>query len=184
MVRFDFLHDPRPALVERVASLRLPPDVYVQTAMAAVLSLAIAITTGVEGLRLHAARLSQWRVQQRFKATRDALDAVRLQWQQLDALAIRDRRLREIRLSGSDVAVIIAHVGNAFPQRAWATTLTASASGYAVKARGDDIPAASTVLGNLLEDRKVTADASFRMTREEGFGTGKIVFEIRAGKTR
>ncbi len=184
VIRFDFLHDPRPALVERVASVRLPPEVYVQTIVAGIAAVAIAVTAGVENLRLHAARSSEWQVRQHFEETRHALDAVRLQWQQLDALATRDRRLRDIRLSGSHVAVRIADVGNAFPRRASATTLTVSPSGYALKARGVDLPAASAVLGNLLGDRELAADASFRMTREDGFGAGTLAFEIRAGTTR
>ena len=184
MMRFDFLHDPRPAFLEQLLLLRLPPDIYLQAIFAALLSVAIVATCGVESLRIHLARSSELQVRRHFEATRDALTAVRLQWQQLDALATRDRRLREIRLSGSDVAVRIARVGNAFPRRAWATSLTASASGYALKARGDDLPAASAVLGGLLHDARLARDASFRMTREGSFGAGALAFEIRAGAAR
>ncbi len=184
MIRFDFLHDPRPALVERLASLRLPREIYLQAILAAVLAVGIAVARGVEAIRLHAAESSQLRVRHHFEATREALDAVRLRWQQLDELASRDRRLREIRLSGSDVAVRIARVGNAFPRRAWATTLTASPLGYAVKARGDDLRAASAVLGSLLGDRRLAGDASFQMAREEGLREGALAFEIHAGVGR
>lgn len=184
MTRFDFLHDPRPAMLEQVLLLRLPREIYLQAILAALLSVAIVATGGVEALRIHAAQSSELRVRRHFEATRDALTAVRLQWQQLDELATRDRRLREIRLSGSDVAVRIARVGNVFPRRAWATSLTASASGYALKARGDDLRAASAVLGGLLDDARLVRNASFRMTREGWFGVGALAFEIRAGATR
>lgn len=184
MMRFDFLHDPRPAFVGRAVSLRLPKEIYVQTIVAAAIAFAIAATCAVEGLRLHAARALESRVRRHFEATRDALSAVRLEWRELDALALRDRRLREIRLSGSAVAVRIARVGNAFPRRAWATSLTASASGYAVKARGEDLPAVSAVLENLIGGVPAARDAEFRMTRDAGSTAGVLAFDVRSGGTR
>ena len=184
MMRFDFLHDPRPELVERAMSLRLPPEIYVQTLVAAGLCCAILASFVVEGVRVHTARSLESRARSRFEATRDALSAVRLQWQQLDALVDNDRQLRAIRLSGSDVAVRIARLGNAIPMRAWATSLTASPTGYTVKARGSDLPAASLAFENLLDDRVLSGDASFRMSRDSIPALGAIAFEIRAGTAR
>ena len=68
MIRFDFLHDPRPALVERLASLRLPREIYLQAILAAVLAVGIAVAGGVEAIRLHAAESSQLRVRHHFEA--------------------------------------------------------------------------------------------------------------------
>lgn len=181
-MRFDFLHDPRPILLERALSIRLPHAIYLQTVVAAALSAAIVIAAGVETLRVRAARAEEIRAQRQFEKTRDALSAVRLQWQQVDQLAVRDRRLREIRLSGSQIAVRIARMGNAFPRRAWATSLSATSSGYVLKARAEDLSASSQVLASLLRDGAFTRDAAFRISRD-GAGNGAFGFEVRSGQT-
>jgi hypothetical protein len=181
MMHFDFLHDSRPEYIDRLLSARLPQRLYVVTAVFATVLGTIAAAGAIESLRVRSALLGERRIERRFEASREALSAAQLEWRQLDALVSRDRRLRDIRLSGTEVAARIARVGNAFPPRAWVTSMSAAPSNYALKARAVDLPAVQQVLTNLVSDRVIAQPrGDFRLSREDAGRAGSIAFEIGA----
>ena len=180
-MRFNFLRDAASPLAFEVASVRFPRRLYVQAVIGLTLIAALGATGGIEALRLRAATEIERRAQQRFDGTRDELAGARLEWQQLDGLMARDRRLRELHLSGADIAVRIARVGNAFPSRAWATTLSADTNGFTLKGRAQDVAAASAALASVLGDRRLPQrDASFRLSRDGDDRAASLAFEIRS----
>ncbi|MGA8533598.1 MAG: hypothetical protein WB615_05775 [Candidatus Tumulicola sp.] len=185
MTRFDFLHDARPHAVERLLSLRLPRQLYAVTAVSAAIFVAFALTGTIESLRIRSAAIVERRAEQRFEASRDALADERLAWQQLDALIVRDRRLRDIRLSGTKIAARIAHVGNAFPQRAWVKSLTAGQRDYGLKGLALDLAAVERTLANLVTDRALTQPrGGFLLSRQDAGRSGTLAFELRADSAR
>lgn len=171
MIRFDFLHDARSEVVDRVLALRVPRRFYPQLAVTALLLTTMIAGAGVQRWRLQRALATEIRLQQRVETTHDALTQQRLQARSVASLLAMDRRLRDIRLSGSLVAARLARLGNAFSDRAWATSLSAGVQGYAVKARARDLPAVSAVLARIVGDARIgRGDAVFRMTRDESAG--------------
>jgi len=180
LVRFDFLHDPPPDFVARFLEMRLAKHLYAPAMVIGTLVLLFAPIWGLETLRLRWARSTEMAARERFDASRAALSALRLQWQQLDELTARDRRLREIRLSGSAIAEALARVGNALPNRTWATSLSADSSGFSFKGRAADLKSASEAFADLIRDRLPRTDPSFRFSRDANDATGALAFEIRS----
>jgi hypothetical protein len=178
-MRFNFLADPLPEFVSRVLSLRLPASLRVQAAAAALVLAATGASSTIEALRLRSAHAAELRAQVNLEETRRALVDARLDWKQLDGLVASDRRLREIRRSGADVAERVTRLGNAFPKDAWMTWMQAGPSHYDVKARSTDIGAAtSAIAGVLAQAQLADGSLSMRMSREREAVAGPVSFEI------
>lgn len=180
IVRFDFLHDAPPPLIDGLRSLRLPRRLYAPVVAGATVLASIAAAGGVEALRVRDAQSLESRVQVRFERSRTALARERLQWQVLDQLVARDRRLREVRLSGAIAAKRIAAMGNAFPPQSWVTSMTATAAaGYALKGYAGSLPVLEGFLDNIIRDRTIGRAEDLRVSREDRGGAGLLSFEVR-----
>jgi hypothetical protein len=179
MIRFDYLHDPLPKPVDTLRSIRLPQHLYVVTAAGASVVCALAIAWGVATVRVHAAQTLERTAQARFERSRTALSALRLQWQHLDELVAQDRRLRELRVSGSLAAARVAHVGNAFPRGSWLTSMTASSSEYALKGYSGDLSTLEVIVTNLVNDPTVGRPKGIRLSRDDRGRAGLLGFEVR-----
>ncbi|MEO6835924.1 MAG: PilN domain-containing protein [Candidatus Tumulicola sp.] len=179
MIRFDYLHDPLPKVVDALRSLRVPRHLHAVAAACATCVCAVAAASGIEVLHEHAAQVLERRAESRFEQSRAALSGARLEWRQLDGLIAQDRRLRDIRLSGSAVATRIAKTGNAFPRGAWLTSMTTAPASYALDGYANDLLALETVLSNLLKDPAVGQPQNIRMSRDERGRAGLVAFEIR-----
>jgi hypothetical protein len=178
-VRFDFLHDPLPELVQRLRTLRLPPGLYTGAIACATVVCAILLVSGIEALREHGARVLEARADARFEASRAALHQAKLQSEELEALVERDRRLRAIRLSGSLAAARIARTGNSFPAQARLISIASDASGYYVKGDADNLSAIEALVKNLLTDKAVGRPRQLRVTRVDRGMSQQLEFEMR-----
>ncbi len=169
MIRFDFLHDPTPAFVDSLRRVRLPRRLYPAALAGAAVVAALAAADGAEVFREHAAQALEQRAETRFERSRIALTHARLHWQHLDQLIALDRRLREIRISGSIAARRIARVGNAFPQRAWVTSMAAGAMpAYDVKGFADGLTSVEDLLANLARDRAAGRPRALQVSQSGG----------------
>lgn len=179
MTHFDFLHDPIPDFVERFLSVRLPQHLYVVAIVMSTVFGAIAVTGGVESLRIRSAESVGRRAEARLEESRLALSRAHLEREQFDDLVRRDRRLRDVRVSGSEIAALIARVGNTLPQRAWLTKMTAVRSNYALKGRATDVPAVERLLETLLREKALAQPAgNFRLSRDDAVPANALAFEI------
>jgi Tfp pilus assembly protein PilN len=179
MNRFDYLHDPRPKVLNGLHSLRLAPHLYPAVTACAIVVCALAAGFGIETLRMRAAQTLERRAEARYERSQTALAALRLHVRQLDDLLARDQRLRELRLSGSVVATRMARLGNALPPRSWLTSMSAGASAsYALKGYAGDLPTFAAVLSNLLDDRAIGQPQGIRMSRGDRGSAGILAFDF------
>jgi hypothetical protein len=180
LTRFDFLHDPLPTFVETLRSVRLAPRLYAPAAACLAILCVLAVWFGVEAVRMRAAQTLEQRALARFDRSHAALTGLRLESRHLDELLAQDRRLREVRLSGSVVATHVAHLGNAFPRRSWLTSMTATtSSAYGLKGYASDLPTLETILGNVLGDKTIGRPHGIRMSRDDRGRAGWLAFEVR-----
>lgn len=179
LIRFDFLRDPTPSFVDSLRRVRLPRRLYPAALAGAAVIAALAAASGAEVFREHAAQALEERAGARFERSRAALTRARLQWQRLDGLVALDRRLRQIRTSGSVAAQRIARVGNAFPQRAWVTSMAAgAASAYEVKGFADGLPAVEKLLANVARDRVAGRPRLLQVSQSGGQPATTLGFEL------
>ncbi|HVA34431.1 MAG TPA: hypothetical protein VNG31_09800, partial [Candidatus Baltobacteraceae bacterium] len=170
MNRFDYLHDALPEVVEAVRSMRLPRRYYgVVTALMALCTILVG-GTAIERVQVDAALAEQHRAQIEFDRSRSVLQSMQLHWNELDALIARDRRLRDIRLSGPRIASRLARMGNALPERAWLTSMTTLADSYALQGRATDLHVFGSLVGDLLRDPAILRPHLVRVSRDDRSG--------------
>ena len=184
MIRFDFLHDSRPELVDAVRSARLPRRLHNVAVAIGAIVLSIATAAAIERVRCADAHNSEERAQARFEASRAELNKMQLQWQQLDALIAQDRKLRAIRLSGPAAAARIAILGNVMVDGAWLTSLTADRERYDLKGRAVNVAVFGNVLARVVTGGGVEHPDRVTVSREKRNLVSGVSFEIAAGDAR
>lgn len=184
-MRFDYLHDPLPGLVERLRALRLPGRLYAPVVVSCAVVTVVIAADGIETLRERSARAMEMRAEVRLQATQTALRRLRLEWRQVDELVARDRQLRAIRLSGTTAATAIAAIGNAFPRGAWLTSATMKPSlALELKGRADTIGSLETVVRELVKNRSGSRPSGLRFSREGRDQLAELEFELQLGGHR
>ncbi len=182
MIRFDYLHDPPSPLWGTIRTARLPRRFHnVAAALAAVAVLAGG-AAAIERGRIAEAQHVRGEAQIRFERSRAELERLRLQWRQIDQLIAEDRRLREIRLSGSRIAARLAAVGDEFANGVNIDSLRASGEEYSVKGRAPSIEAVSGVLSSIVANDALPHPGIVRLAKDSGALAG-FTFEFGAGET-
>jgi hypothetical protein len=183
--RFDYLHDPLPSFVERLRAVRVPGRLYAPLVIGGAVAAIVGAADGIESLRQRAALALEARAQVRLQATQTALRRMRLEWQQVDELVARDRRLRAIRLSGSTAATAIAAMGNAFPRGAWLTSAAMKpSSGFELKGRAENIVSLEAAVRELSKIRSGSPLGGVRFSREGREQLAELDFELELGGSR
>lgn len=183
-MRFDYLHDAVPDGLRELRALRLPRRLHTIAAALLTTAVVVAFGSGIETIRLAQARALESQLQLRFDTTRGKLQSAQLAWQQLDELIARDRRLRDIRLSGTVVAQRLVRIGNVFPKRAWLTSMSAAASTYTLKGYALDLPVFANALQGLVNSAQIGQPKSIRISRDDRARNGVLAFEVRQEPTR
>jgi hypothetical protein len=182
VIRFDYLHDPPSPLWGAIRTARLPRRFHnVAAALAAVAVLVIG-AAAIERGRIQEAQRVRAQAQDRFERSRADLERLRLQWQQIDDLIVEDRRLREIRLSGSRVAKRLAAVGDVFSNGVSVDSLRTTGEAYAVKGKAPSIDAVSDVLNAIVGNAALPHPGIVRIAKDSGTLAG-FTFEFGAGET-
>ncbi|HKE36288.1 MAG TPA: hypothetical protein VKB39_02595 [Candidatus Baltobacteraceae bacterium] len=180
MIRFDFLHDPPPRLWGAIRAARLPRRFHNVTAAVVSAVLLVAGAAAIEHGRVNEARRVRSEAQTRFESSRAELERFRLQWREIDGLIAQDRRLREIRLSGSRVAERLAVIGDLFPGGVSVDSLTTNGADYGVKGKAPTIVAVSGILGRIVANAALPHPGIVRIAKDSGVLAG-FSFDFRAG---
>jgi hypothetical protein len=178
VTRFDYLHDAVPEFVNVLRSLRVPRSFYNVAAAFATIVIVSLMASAIENVRVRAAEGLEAKAQTRFERSRRLLDEARLHWQQLDEMVREDRRLRELRLSGPRLAQRIAHLGNAFPNGVWLTSLTVSSSSYGLKGNAGNLRAFESALARLLADGVLSQPQMVRVSRPDAAKDSPLTFDV------
>ncbi len=181
MIRFDYLHEPPSPLWRAIRTARLPRRFHnLAAGMAAVVVLAGG-AAAIERSRIAEAQRVRSEAQARFERSSADLERFRLQWRQIDQLIAEDRRLREIRLSGSRIAGRLAAVGNEFADGVSINSLRAAGEEYSVKGKAPSIEAVSGVLSSILANAALPHPGIVRLAKNSGALEG-FSFEFGAGE--
>ena len=178
-MRFDFMHDARPEIVEALLHPRVPARFHALCAAVAILAAAALSAAGIEQWRAASALGIEARAQQRFEASKIELDRVAQQTSELETLVARDRALRRIRVSGSVIAAKLARLGNLIPRHAWVTSMSAQSDGYALRGRANDFGSLATLLARLIDDRTDGRPATIAIDRAQPQRSSTLTFDIR-----
>lgn len=181
MIRFDYLHDPPSPLWAAIRTARLPRRLHNVAAAIAAVAVLVGGAAAIERGRVEAAQLLRAEAQDRFERSRTDLERFRLQWRQIDDLIAEDRRLREIRLSGTRVAKRLAAVGDVFSNGVSVDSLRTTGDAYAVKGKAPSIDAVSGVLSAIVGNAALPHPGIVRITKDSGTLAG-FTFEFGAGE--
>jgi Tfp pilus assembly protein PilN len=180
-MRFDFLHDPPPAVFERVRSLRIARHLYAVSAACCVLLVFAPCAYGIEALRVDRALGDRRQAQEQFDASTAALAAAKIASQNLDDLIALDRRLRSIRSSGAILASRAADIGNSMPHSIALSSLSVTADGYSIQGRALSMTGLRMALTDLSSVARFSAGKLVRVRRESSEPASAMTFEFGAG---
>ncbi|MHB8145178.1 MAG: PilN domain-containing protein [Vulcanimicrobiaceae bacterium] len=156
MIRFDYIHDPKPLWLQRVAAVRVP-IAFRSAALAVYTAFAMVFASwSIEAYRLHLTSAAEARYEQDYQRSRAELAHSKVAYRKLDAMAALDARLYRVLRSGSDVAHQIAEIADRLPAQTSLTSISHDATGFALQGRASDWIALS---------RTVTALARCRLLR-------------------
>jgi hypothetical protein len=182
VIRFDYLHDPPSKLWGTMRSARMPRRFHNVAAAFAAAVFLVGGAAVIERGRVQEARRVRAEAQERFERSRAELQRFRLQWHEIDELIAEDRKLRDIRLSGSRVAQRLAAVGDVFPDGVSVDLLRATAAGYGVKGKAPTIDAVSNVLSRIVASAALPHPGIVRIAKDSGVLAG-FSFDFHAGET-
>jgi len=180
VIRFDYLHDPPSRLWGTIRTMRLPRRFYNVTVAFAATAVLVSGAAAIERGRVLEAQRVRAEAQDRFESSREDLARFRVQWRQIDGLIAEDRRLREIRLSGSLTAARLAAIGDLFPSAVTIDSLRTAGQEYAVKGKAPTIDAVSGVLNRIVSRAALPHPGIVRIAKDSGVLAG-FTFEFGAG---
>jgi hypothetical protein len=165
VIRFDFLHDGLPDFVEAALAFRLPRRLRTAAVAMVTLTCVLAACAAFESVRTNAATAIESRERSRLEIAKDRLAAANLELNDVDALLETDRRLREVRASGTLATMRLARIGNVVPRGVWLSSVQPSAAGFDVEGDAVNLAALNRVLANLLDGDRTGRTHLLRMTR-------------------
>lgn len=178
MMRFDYLHDAPPEAIERVRGLRIATSLRWPLAVFGAIVVTHAAASAIFALGTAEARVTEREAAHRLEASTAALARVRLTRVRVDELVALDRRMREIRSSGSRVSARLADIANHVPAHAWLTTLARTPDGFEIVGKSSGLPALGATMSSLMTSSSIAAPTLVRAGGEERRGT--LSFDIRA----
>ena len=179
MMRFDYLHDAPPDIVERIAGFRVPAEL--RTPFAALLTACLVVLAWwslerhwiAEAMREEAVATS------RLEQSRAAFDATRLNRANVEQLLALDRSLRQIRLSGAMLSAQLADIGNHVPRQAWLTSIDRADGGFELQGRAAGLSVLSKTVADLMSSKIAFSLALVHAATEERSNGALIAFTLR-----
>lgn len=184
MMRFDYAHDMAPEFVDRVRALHVRGEARGPLMALATVIFVGLCAFGIESWRVGDAR-TQERVQQvRFDESRARLEQMKIASREVSDLLLLDRRLRDVRLSGTALSVRLADIANHVPERAWLTSLGRTPSGVAINGRAETLDSLSATVASLMMSKTVASPNLIKAETERHTGGPPLVkFEISVAET-
>ena len=153
MIRFDYIHDPKPLWLQRLAAVRVPIR-FRSAALVVYAAFALVFASwSIEAYRLHRTVAAEARYQQDYQRSRAELAHSKVAYRTLDAMVTLDARLYRVLRSGSDVAHQIAEIADRLPPQTWLTSISHDATGFALEGRASDWIALSRTVTELARCR-------------------------------
>lgn len=180
MTRFDYLRDAPPESIERVRAIRISASLRWPLAVLTAVVVTHACASGIFTLALSEARSTERAAAVRLEASTVALARVRLTKVRVDDLIALDRRLREIRSSGSRVSARLADIANHVPAHAWLTTLARTPNGFEMVGKSSGLPALGATMSSLMTSSAIVSPTLIRASGDER--RGALSFAIRAAE--
>lgn len=174
-MRFDFLHDGPPLAIERFRAFVIPE--YLRLPLGALITaiLVVAAWHGLERGWITRARHEDRIAQERLQDMRAAFAATNLERRNIEQLLVLDRRLREIRLSGTRVSRQFAALANALPSKTWLTSIAPDGNGVLVEGRSEGLQ----VLATTIQALAPLSPALVRAVRDGRDGGKLMSFSVR-----
>lgn len=178
-MRFNYLRDTSPELVEQVRALRVPAAL--QVPLSALFTAVVVVTAWwfLEGHWISEAAREEAIASIRLEQSRQAFAATKLVRSDVDELLALDARLRRIRLSGSVLSYRLADIGNHVPHEAWLTSIARTGESLELRGRAKGLHVLSATVADLMSSNAASSPTLVRAAREER-AASLIDFTIRA----
>jgi hypothetical protein len=180
VIRFDYLQDPPSHFRRAIRAARIPRRFHNAAAAVVGIVFLCSAAAAIEHNRVRAAENARGEAQARFERSRVALQHFRLQWREIDELVAQDRRLQEIRLSGTLVSGRVADLGNLFFAGVSVDSIRAAGAGFIIRGKAPTIEATGRLLNLILADSSLPRPNVVRVAKDSGIVSG-FSFDISAG---
>ncbi|HVA28117.1 MAG TPA: PilN domain-containing protein, partial [Candidatus Baltobacteraceae bacterium] len=181
VMQFNYVGASVPSIVERLRAIQIPDRLRSPLCAFVTVLVVVAAWWGIERQSLNRALAQQHAARVRLAESRAALARANVERNDADEMLELDRRLREIRLSGSRLAVRLADVANRVPARVWLTTLSQNANALDVRGRAESMARLGDAIGAFGSSAFVRNPTLVRADKEERSGAAPLVaFEVRA----
>lgn len=179
MTGFNYLHDAQPEVLDHIQRFRLPKYLTTPVYVAATAACVIVAVTALLHLRCAAAQSDVESAQARFDTSKAALSQAKLARTDVEALLKLDGRLREIRSSGTALAVRLANIANHVPKHAWLSSIANAPNGYEVDGEAEGLAGLGDTIDGFIASRAVTHPRLVHAAIEDrSHGVGILAFEV------
>ena len=155
MTAFDFLHNERLPVVQRLIDRGVPDRLHAPLVAVMVAIITASSAWAVEFYRLSAAEGLERAYQLQFQDSERKVAATRVRVKGLDELVALDRRVLQIRASGGTEALRLADIANHLPNDTWVSAIAKDASGIAVEGSSADLRSLAETIDRLARAREV-----------------------------
>ena len=181
MTRFNYLGDSIPSLLDRLRAVRIPQRLHVPLCALVTVLAVVTAWWGIERHTLDRALAQQRAARVRLAESRTALASAKVERYDFEQMLALDRRLREIRLSGSALVQRLADVANRVPASVWLTSLSQDANALDAIGRAESMARLGDTIGAFGSSAFVRNPVLVRAAKEERSGSAPLVaFEVRA----
>ena len=167
MRRFNFLHDAPPDVIDRLRALRVTDELRTPLLALVTSILVVFAWYGLERYWLASAEHEEVLATTRLAESRADLATTKLVRADVDQLLALDRRLRDIRLSGTSLAENLSDIGNHVPAHAWLTSISNVQDGLEISGRADSLISLSETVADLLSSRTAMSPTLVRASKDD-----------------
>jgi len=170
VIAFDFLHDPRTVLLERLRAYRVPRRLATAAIALATVTVVVGVGWSVERSRALDAERSVRRLRVEDTALRARLAGEKLEAAEVSDLGALDGRLRAIASSGSRFRARMVALAKEMPRDVWLVSLTDDGGRLAVVGRTQRLASVATAMTRLSGKRFgwASLDHVARLERQGG----------------
>jgi Tfp pilus assembly protein PilN len=181
-MRFNYLSDAPPELVERLRPGRVPARL--KSPLCAVATSIVIVFTWwtIERMQIEDATHELALAQARAAASRLDVARATLRQSQVEALLVLDKRVRSIRGSGSRLAANLATLANRIPKESWLTSIEQLDGGIEIDGNALGVDGLAQTLADLIATTE--KPTLIRAGRDDRTGSDEIIaFRVRLVKS-
>ena len=170
MIAFDFLHDPRTVLLERLRAYRVSRRLATAAIALATVTVVVGVGWSVERSRALDAERSVQRLRVEDRALRARLVGEKLEAAEVADLGALDGRLRAVAASGSRFRARMTALAKEMPQDVWLVSLTDDGARLGVVGRTRRLESVAAAMARVSGQRfgSASLDHVARVERQGG----------------